>query len=127
VGLAGVPRTRRRVRGTRGWLAGHPVAWTAWRMTRVTTGALVMRDRCPALTSVIWAPARWAMNVSSAGGMTWSAVPVTAHDGMVFQARGRCGWVAARAAGGRWVAAMTAAWLAGTPVAKHPGTRSGLR
>ena len=55
-------------------------------MTRVTTGALVMRDRCPALTSVMWAPARWAMNVSSAGGMTWSAVPITAQDGMVFQA-----------------------------------------
>src|SRR5215472_17440132 len=114
---AGVRRTRRRVRGTPGGPAGHPVAWTAWRMTRVTTGALVMRDKCPALTSVMWAPARWAMNVSSAGGMTWSAVPITAQDGTL----------AALAASGRWVAAMTAAWLAGTPVAKHPGTRSGLR
>src|SRR5882724_5696866 len=36
-----------------GRLAGHPMAWTAWRMTRVTTDGLEMRDRCPALTSVI--------------------------------------------------------------------------
>src|SRR5262249_8700456 len=43
--------------------AGHPVAWTAARMTRVTTDGLEMRDRCPALTSVMWAPARLAMNV----------------------------------------------------------------
>src|SRR5215471_2042371 len=95
-GSAGVRRTRRAgFAGTPGRLAGHPVAWTAWRMTRVTTGALVMRDRCPALTSVMWAPARWAMNVSSAGGMTWSAVPITAQDGMVFQAGGPDGSVAA--------------------------------
>src|SRR5437016_3847951 len=58
-----VRRTRRRVRRTPGRLAGHPVAWTASRMTRVTTEGLEMRDRCPALTSVMWAPARWAMNV----------------------------------------------------------------
>ena len=49
-------------------------------MTRVTTGALVMRDRCPALTSVMWAPARWAMNVSSAatepsGPPAWKTIP----------------------------------------------------
>ena len=93
-------------------------------MTRVTTGALEMRDRCPALTSVMWAPARLAMNVSS--GMTWSAVPITAQDGMVFQAGGPDGSVNALAASGRWVAAMTAAWLAGRPLAKHPGTRFGL-
>src|SRR5690242_15802403 len=28
----------------------------------------------------------------------------------------------ALAASGRWMAAMTAAWLAGRPLAKHPGT-----
>ena len=106
--------------------AGHPVAWTALRMTRVTTDGSEMRDRCPALTSVMRAPARRAMNVSSAGGMTWSAVPITAQDGMVFQAGGPDGSVNALAASGRWVAAMTAAWLAGRPVAKHPGTRFGL-
>src|SRR5262249_61396773 len=58
-----LPRTRRRVRGTPGRLVGHPVAWAACRMTRVTTCALEMRDRCPDLTTVMWAPARWAMNV----------------------------------------------------------------
>ena len=57
-------------------------------MTRVTTDGSEMRDKCPALTSVMWAPARRAMNVSSAGGMTWSAVPITAQDGIVFQAGG---------------------------------------
>lgn len=95
-------------------------------MTRVTTDGLEMRDRCPALTSVMWATARWDMKVSCAGGMTRSPVPITAQDGMVFQAGGPDGSVNALAASGRWVAAMTAAWLAGRPVAKHPGTRSGL-
>src|SRR4029077_19455749 len=116
---------RRRHHGL-GRLAGHPVAWTASRMTRVTTDGLEMRDRGPALTSVMRAPARLAMNVSSAGGMTWSAVPITAQDGVVFQAGGPDGSVNALAVSGRWMAAMTAAWLAGRPVAKHPGTRSGL-
>jgi hypothetical protein len=66
------------------------------------------------------------MIVSSAGGMTWSAVPITAQDGMVFQAGGPDGSVNALAVSGRWVAAMTAAWLAGRLLAKHPGTRFGL-
>ena len=96
-------------------------------MTRVTTDGLEMRDRCPALTSVMWAPARWAMNVWLAAGMTWSAVPITAQDGMVFQAGVPNVAANALAASGRWVAAMTAAWLAGRPLAKHPGTRLGLR
>jgi len=52
-------------------------------MTRVTTDGLEIRERYPALTSVMWAPARWAMNVWLATGMTWSAVPITAQDGMV--------------------------------------------
>jgi hypothetical protein len=90
-------------------------------MTRVTTDGSETSDRCPALTSVTRAPARWAMNVSSAGGITRSPVPITAHDGIVFQAGGPDGPVNALAVSGRWVAAMTAAWLAGRPVAKHPG------
>ena len=57
-------------------------------MTRVTTDGLEMRDRCPALTSVMWATARWDMKVNCAGGMTRSPVPITAQDGMVFQAGG---------------------------------------
>src|SRR5512146_2752112 len=95
-------------------------------MTRVTTFAREMRDRCPAWTSVMRAPARLAMNVSSAGGMTRSPVPITAQDGMVFQAGGPDGSLNALAVSGRWVAAMTAAALAGRPVAKQPGTRFGL-
>ena len=83
-------------------------------------------DRCPALTSVMWAPARWAMNFCSAGGRTWSAVPITAQDGMVFQAGGPEGSCRVLAASGRWVAAMTAAWLGGSPLAKQAGTRLGL-
>src|SRR6478609_1716247 len=65
---------RARARGSLPWKSlvatSHPVASTASRMTRVTTGASEMRDRCPASTSVMRAPARLAMNVSSAGGMT---------------------------------------------------------
>jgi hypothetical protein len=45
---------------------------------------------------------------------------------MAFQAGGPDGSPNALAVSGRWVAAMTAARLAGRPVAKHPGTRFGL-
>jgi hypothetical protein len=93
--------------------------------TRVTTPGLEIRDRWPALTLVMRALARWAMDCSKAGGMTLSAVPITAHDGMVFQA-GIPEGSDKLAASGRWVAAMTAAWLAGRPLAKQPGTRFGL-
>ena len=58
--------------------------------------------------------------------MTLSAVPITAHDGTVFQAGAPDGSDSVLAASGRWVAAMTAAWLAGRPLAKQPGTRLGL-
>jgi hypothetical protein len=71
-------------------------------MTRVTADGLEMRDRCPALTMVMWAPARWAMNLWLAGGMTWSAVPITAQDGMVFSAGGPNVAVSALAVSGRW-------------------------
>ncbi len=49
------------------------VALAACRMTRVTVSAREIRDRWPALTSVMRAPARWAMDCSRAGGMTLSA------------------------------------------------------
>ena len=95
-------------------------------MTFVTVLAREIMDRCPALTSVMCAPAYWAMEVSRAGGMTRSAVPTTAQDGMVFQAGGPEGSCRVLAASGRWVAAMTAAWGAGRPLAKQLGTRLGL-
>jgi len=41
---------------------------------------------------------------------------------MVFQAGGPDGSVKALNASGRCEAAMTAAWLGGSPVAKQPGT-----
>ena len=52
---------------------------------------------------------RMAMKVSSAGGITRSAVPITAHDGMVFQAGGPDGSLKTLVGRGRWVVAMTAA------------------
>lgn len=55
-----------------------------------------------------------------------SRVPITAQDGMVFHARVPEGSLRVLAASGRWVTAMTAARLAGSPLAKQPGTRLGL-
>src|SRR6516165_5229243 len=92
-------------------------------MTRATASGSAIMDRCPALMSVMWASARLAMDVCWVGGRTLSAVPITAHDGMVFQAGGPVScWLKVLAARGRWVAAMTAAWLGGSPLAKQPGT-----
>jgi hypothetical protein len=51
--------------------------------------------------------------------MTWSAVPTMAQDGMVFHAGTPEGSDPAPTAKGRWVAASSAAWAAGTPSAKH--------
>src|SRR5258708_37588452 len=102
------------------------VAVAAFRMTLATVSAREIRDRWPALTSVMWAPARWAMDCSKAGGMTLSAVPMTAQDGMVFQAGVPDGSPSVLAASGRWVAAMIAAAGAGRPLAKQPGIRLGL-
>src|SRR6266436_8746725 len=102
------------------------VALAAFRMIRVTMSAREIRARWPALTSVMRAPARWAMDCSKAGGMTLSAVPITAQDGMVFQAGVPDGSPSVLAASGRCVAAMIAAVGAGRPLAKQPGTRAGL-
>jgi hypothetical protein len=38
------------------------------------------QGQVPGVDSVMCACARLAMNSSSAGGMTWSAVPIMAHD-----------------------------------------------
>jgi hypothetical protein len=62
------------------------VAWTACRMTLVTTSGSEIVDKYGAFTSVMWACAFSAMASCSAGGMAWSAVPTPAHDGMVCQA-----------------------------------------
>src|SRR5260221_12316177 len=102
------------------------VALAARRMTRVTVSAREIRARWRALTSVMRAPARCAMDCSKAGGMTLSAVPMTAHDGMVFQAGVPDGSPSVLAASGRCVAAMIAAVGAGRAPAEEPGTRGGL-
>src|ERR1700689_2441582 len=67
------------------------------------------------------------MASSSAGGMTRSAVPMTAQEGTAFQATGPDGGPAARAPSGRWVADSTAASRADRPLAKQPGNLPGSR
>jgi hypothetical protein len=71
-------------RRARQLLRDQLAAWAAAMMTRVTAAGWEIRDRCPALISVMWAWARWDMNSSSAGGITWSAVPISDQDGIVF-------------------------------------------
>src|SRR6185437_2677502 len=97
------------------------VAWTACRMTLVTTPGSETMDKCGAFTSVMWACAFSAMASCSVGGMAWSAVPTTAQDGMVCQPGTPDGSVRALVAMGSWVAASTFASLAGRPLAMHDG------
>src|SRR6185437_12164279 len=101
---------------------GQPSARAASTMTLVTAAGSLIMDRCGALTFVMCAPARWAMATCSAGGMTWSAVPMTSQDEIVCQA-GAAVSVSIRmaATGGCCSAASAAPSLAGRPLAKHPG------
>src|SRR6266849_3378548 len=78
-------------------------------------------ERCGASTSVIRAPAVLAMASCNARGMAWSAVPTTAHDGIVSHAGTPVCWVSAIVAIGSWVAASTFASLAGRPLAMQLG------
>src|SRR5258706_15426186 len=89
-------------------------------MTLVTRPGLEIMDKCGAPGAmVMWACACRAMESSSAGGMAWSAVPITAQDGIVFQAGTPDFWVSAMDVSGRWVAASTPASRAGRPLAMH--------
>ena len=54
------------------------------------------------LISVTVACARWAMNSCAAGGIAWSAVPITAQLGMLVQAGGPDRSSSVLAASGRW-------------------------
>src|SRR5580658_877882 len=101
--------------------AGQVVAWTACRMTLVTTPGSEIIDRCGAFTSVMWACAFSSMASCNASGMAWSTVPTTAQDGMVFQAGTPEGWVRALVAIGAWSAARAWASGAGRPLAMHDG------
>src|SRR5260370_10912079 len=97
----------------------QPAAWAAATMTRVTAPGREISDRCPASISVTRACARFDMNSCSAGGITWSAGPISDPDGIVCQAGTPDGSDPALNAIGRWVTASIAAWLAGRPLAKH--------
>src|ERR1700746_1214547 len=102
-------------------MGGGQLVWAARMMTAATAPGSEIMDRCGALISVMCAPALWAMSSCSASGITWSAVPIMAQDGMDFHAGVPEGSVSVLAASGRWVAASTLAWAAGRPLAKQPG------
>src|SRR5258708_34184878 len=92
------------------------VAMAALRMTLVTVSAREIRARWPALTSVTRAPARWAIDCSKAGGLTLSAVPMTAHDGRGVQGGMPEGGPRVVDARGRRVPELHAAVSASTPL-----------
>src|SRR3984885_9442983 len=116
-----VPAARDDAGGTRPRVV-QPTVRAALRMTAVTAPGSLIMDRCGALISVTCDPARRAITTCSAGGMTWSAVPMTSQDGIVCQA-GVVVSVSDRmlATGGCCSAASAAPSLAGRPLAKHPG------
>src|ERR1700733_13623169 len=91
-------------------------------MTPVTAPGSLIMDKCGALISVMCDPPGLAMTTCSAGGMTWSPVPMTSQDGIVCQA-GAVVSVSDRmlATGGCCSAASASPSLAGRPLAKHPG------
>src|SRR5579862_2846889 len=72
----------------------------------------------------MWAPACWAIASWLAGGITLSAVPMMAQDGIVFQAGTPDTSVSAVVESGRCVAASAAPSLAGSPLVKQPGNTS---
>src|SRR5215212_3625601 len=90
---------------------------------RVTAPGREIIDRCEALTLTMRAPARSAMNSWVAGRITRSTVPTSAQDGISAQAGGPDGWPRMTVEAGRWVAARTAACLAGRSLAKQDGNR----
>ena len=99
------------------------VARSAVTIRPVTAPGREIIDKCEALTLTIRASARSAMNSWVAGRITRSIVPTSAQDGMSAQAGGPDGWPRVRVEMGRWVAARTAACLAGRSLAKQDGNR----
>src|ERR1700722_4707618 len=91
-------------------------------MTWVTAPGSLIMDRCGAWISVTCDPARLAMTTCSAGGITWSAGPMTSQDGIVCQAGALVsGSDRMLATGGCCSAARAAPARAGRPLAKQPG------
>jgi hypothetical protein len=53
-----------------------------------TSAGCVMSDRWPVLTLVMCAPARLDISSCRARGITWSNVPISDQEGIVFHAGG---------------------------------------
>src|SRR5258708_7699450 len=86
-------------------------------MTFVTASGWEIIERCPALTSVMWAWARFAMNSWIDDGIALSIVPTRSQLGIVFHAGGPDGAVTALKATGACVAARTAPSFVGRSLA----------
>src|SRR4029077_30669 len=80
------------------------VTSTAERISSLTAVGWESAIECEASTSIVCAPARWAMCRSASGGMALSEVATTAHEGSDFQAAAsaRSSKIAAK---GRWLTA----------------------
>ncbi len=88
-------------------------------INEVTTVGTETMGRWPLRTALMWAPARLAIDRCTLGGRTWSSVPISYHDGMLFQAGTVDGSVRAPKVTGRWVAASTCARHRGRSFAKY--------
>src|SRR6478735_2334581 len=86
-------------------------------MTFVTASGWEIIERCPALTSVMWAWARFAMNSWIDDGIALSIVPTRSQLGIVFHAGVPDGAVTALNVTGACVAARTAPSFAGRSLA----------
>ena len=64
-------------------------------------------DTCEALTEAVVEPARAAMNCWVFGGMAWSSVATSYHEGTCFQAGSPEASVNAATEKGRWVACIS--------------------
>src|SRR5258706_6796823 len=99
---------------------------TARRITSATTcGCEIMITWEPS-TSVIVAPARWAMERMTSLPAALSPLATTAQVGKVFQAGASDGPENANSATGRWVAAITVACSAGRSAANVSWKYAGL-
>src|SRR3954452_23224977 len=103
--------------GGRAWDAYRSVGYctdaAASRITRVVASGREICGTWEDRTSLVFAPARSAMNRSVAGGMAWSLLATRYQDGIVFQAGPPEGSPSVAASSGRCSAAITAAVLVG--------------
>src|SRR4051794_26586288 len=94
--------------GGRAWDADGSVGYctdaAASRITRVVASGREICGTWEDRTSLVFAPARWAMNRSVAGGIAWSLLATRYQDGMVFHAGVPDGLPNASSENGRCVA-----------------------